>query len=492
MIKLTSEYLVVIEQTEANPFAQTCETAVDFIRLLETNEDIKIKDNTFAYKTETSCLISIETEKVHGRSQRFFHIVVIFKGEESEIDSYASLLRAFRSVIKRIGAHVETLNDDLSAYYAEKSYPIIHRLENLMRKLINYFMLTQVGKEWLLEELPKDVKTTIEKGKRAEQDSDTLHRANFDELGDVLFKASPARDVSELYNLFDSVGDTAGLDLTALRGFRPRSNWDKYFSKLVNCKDEYIKTRWDDLYKLRCRVAHNSTINKNDYDTIIKLAGEISEKLHDAIKNIGKIEVPEDEKETIVEDVVSNLNTLSGEFIHLWRIYEIALNDFAVAHSIINNSDSASTKLRIRYALTLILKDLYNASKIPEEIYLLSIEVMQFRNQLVHGTSFSSDEQEVARYIEYLKELLDFFAKPQDVTTWKEEIILALAGLGGEANLIDIYNFVQRNTNRKLSETWRATIRRTLQSYSSDMKSYLGGEDLFEHVDTGRWALRQS
>lgn len=73
---------------------------------------------------------------------------------------------------------------------------------------------------------------------------------------------------------------------------------------------------------------------------------------------------------------------------------------------------------------------------------------------------------------------------------WKDKVIEALERLGGQANLTDIYQYIQNNTTRKLSKTWQTTIRRTLYNFSSDVDAYLGGDDLFQHIGKGRWGLR--
>ena len=75
---------------------------------------------------------------------------------------------------------------------------------------------------------------------------------------------------------------------------------------------------------------------------------------------------------------------------------------------------------------------------------------------------------------------------------WLERVVDALESLDGEAHLTEIYQFIQNNSQRKLSKSWQSTIRRTLYNFSSDVDAYLGGEDLFQHLGRGRWGLRRS
>lgn len=79
------------------------------------------------------------------------------------------------------------------------------------------------------------------------------------------------------------------------------------------------------------------------------------------------------------------------------------------------------------------------------------------------------------------------------MTSWKEDIIESLKRLGGEAHLSEIYNDIKLNTKRILSQTYEATIRATLERYSSDSDAYNQQEDLFFIVSEkgeGKWGLR--
>ena len=95
-----------------------------------------------------------------------------------------------------------------------------------------------------------------------------------------------------------------------------------YFSPIVACDDGYLSKRWKELYDLRCLVAHNNILNKNEFKRIETLADEIKPKILKAINSLDKVTVPEQEKETVTENVVSNVNELYGEYIHRWKELE--------------------------------------------------------------------------------------------------------------------------------------------------------------------------
>lgn len=112
----------------------------------------------------------VKAGKVEGKEQRFFVCKVVFRGDEERLAEYTALLRSIRVLVQLSGGQTETLQGDASAYYSERSYPSIHKVESLMRRLITYFMLTHVGKDWVAENLT----THGQRGHRQEQEKTIL------------------------------------------------------------------------------------------------------------------------------------------------------------------------------------------------------------------------------------------------------------------------------------------------------------------------------
>ena len=78
------------------------------------------------------------------------------------------------------------------------------------------------------------------------------------------------------------------------------------------------------------------------------------------------------------------------------------------------------------------------------------------------------------------------------MATWKEDIVKALENLGGKAHLSEIYKEVEKIRPLELNNTWDRTIRRELETNSSDSEVF-DGEDLFysvEGIGKGVWGLR--
>ena len=76
--------------------------------------------------------------------------------------------------------------------------------------------------------------------------------------------------------------------------------------------------------------------------------------------------------------------------------------------------------------------------------------------------------------------------------TWLEEIIGAFEFLGGDAKYYDLYNYIEQNTSRKLTDNWRAIVRQIIEDHSSDAM-FRSNIDIFYSVGgkgSGHWGLR--
>jgi putative restriction endonuclease len=80
--------------------------------------------------------------------------------------------------------------------------------------------------------------------------------------------------------------------------------------------------------------------------------------------------------------------------------------------------------------------------------------------------------------------------------TWLTEIIEAMEDLGGHGYYKDIYDKIEERNNMeglRTSPNWQATVRREIESASSDSQAHLGTKDIFYSVEglgKGHWGLR--
>ena len=125
---------------------------------------------------------------------------------------------------------LKTLYDGISQYYAEKAYPEIYEIENLMRKLITKFMLVNVGADWISDKVPDDVKNSINQDNK---ESTYLHNVDFIQLKNFLFSEKYTVSRDKLVNKLKTTSNLNELNLEELKKMIPTSNWDRYFSNEI-------------------------------------------------------------------------------------------------------------------------------------------------------------------------------------------------------------------------------------------------------------------
>jgi len=466
---LQNEYLIIIDKDSAPGFYGLCNSIKRFNEFIENNGFFKIK-NKKLHKGNDSFDYTVTMGNVKGKEQRFFYVTIIFNDDENKISEYKNLLRDIKSTLHKNQTIIETLKDDLSFYYSQKAYSLIHEIENLMRKFITYFMITNVGKNWIEESSPEPIKDALKKSKR-KQYIDVLQQLDFIHLGDFLFKSYQDEDISSLFEKIEALKEEKPINIENLKGHIPKSNWDKYFKEKVECDDKYLKSRWEKLYDLRNKIAHTSHFTEGDFQDIKNLVDDVKEKLEQAFENINNIEIPEEEKEQLSENIAINTNEYIGKYLSQWNKLEKQISS-------ITNDNNTKTKSFTKYLNNLEKTNFFNND------FISRLEEMKnIRNELVHNINFSKSNN---LHI-YLRELEKLNVELQ--YSWKEEVIKALEELGGSGTLDEIYNYIERNTTRKLADSWKSSVRKTIYLYSSDTEVYLGKEDLFKRVDKGIWKL---
>lgn len=375
-----------------------CNNIDSFNKLLETNSLLSIKKDKL-YFNKKEFVYDIFSSDVKDKDQRYFKIKL--SGEtDSIIPDFIELLKIVREQTYRAEGNINILWDDISNYYSIKAYPDINKIENLMRKLLTTFMLTNIGINWTNETLPTEVKSTL-KRKHKEESSNTnlLHETDFIQLADFLFKPYQTQDISSLYKQLKNCKDISELKLDSLREYIPKSNWERYFKEYVNCEDEYLNKKWSRLYELRCIIAHNNLLSKNDFNEITELVKELEPKIQEAIDNIDKIIIPKDEKELVIENVVTAIDEKSMEFNKRWREVEKDVRDLYIKQGL-----GTSDKLvKIRRMITeLISMNIL----VPEFITELD-PIGEFRDKLFKLED-KTNQDEITFMTEKLK---DFYNK---------------------------------------------------------------------------------
>jgi len=282
--------------------------------LLTSHGDLSFKGQKIKVE-DTEAIFKIKTELVGDEEkERYFFITIEKKLEdESEEKVIEDLSFVFKKLKQIFGDFNKTFKivllwDDTTFYYAKLAYPLIFEIENLMRKLIYQFMLTKLGTDWFKIGAPEEFKRDIAKNGR---ESDTmmdsiLYNADFIHVVTFLFREY-TRDDKKIMDKIKVAKNISEVDIADLKSIIPQDNWTRYFQPIIDYPK--FKEKWEELYLLRCKVAHNSLITKAEYEQIKSMTAQFKEKLETAISSIDKIDIPEEEKIELSQSAISSFQT---------------------------------------------------------------------------------------------------------------------------------------------------------------------------------------
>jgi uncharacterized protein YutE (UPF0331/DUF86 family) len=384
------EYLSVINSKES-----FCKSISSFNNLLQSYDNVKINGKKIEFEG-VSFGYDVQFGEIQEDSQRFFHVKLNCK-DKSNLEIFKSLLKSVRTLLtKASDKPPEVLWDDISSELANHAYPIVHEIENMMRKLITKFMLTNIGLAWTKDAVPKEVAESI-KSKKVTSGQNYLSDADFIQLSNFLFKDYSTANSRKLVEKLGAASDITDLNLAELKELVPLSNWERYFSPIVDCKSDYLQTRWERLYELRCMVAHNKFISLSDYKEICGISEEVKEKLTQAIENLDKVHVTEEQKEDVAENIASSMNALYGEFIRSWNmVQELLSHLYLIAFD--SDEEPNLKKLRILNSKA-IVKPLIAKGIVTKEFEPIIYELNDLRNAIVHHSDFKISENSLYKYI---------------------------------------------------------------------------------------------
>ncbi|MGK3129534.1 hypothetical protein ACCW76_10080 [Pantoea sp. C8B4] len=380
------EYLVTIELK--NSF---CKTKKSFLNFLQSDSDISLSGKKAKYKGNDFDIDVVE-ESTPSEKHKIFHLRLANSSDDLEL--FAAFLKVIRGLLNLASNNnIQTLWDDVSYSYSRKAYPIIHELENLMRKLITKFMLTNVGLGWSETAIPDELKK-IRRDKKQQGSNNYLYDADFIQLSTFLFDSYRTQDLDALIRKIKNFdGDSIPID--DVRDFIPKSNWQRYFQKHVDCEESLLKSRWDKLYLIRCKVAHNNFFEKNDFEMLMEMSSEIKPIIEGAISSLEKITVPEEEREELAENAAVSTNYKVGEFLLSWRALEIKIKDLAIRAGV--------PKERNYLSIISLSRDLRERQLIGEAIYESIVNLSNVKNAVVHSQGFELNEYDLEYYIQSLK-----------------------------------------------------------------------------------------
>ena len=403
-MELISEYLIMIDQDRFAAAYTFCDSPDRFNELVTKYEpNVKITKGHIQQTGATKFPYAVTVDEVPDKAERYFFVRItsgtenIAIGEnDKQYADYRSIQRTLLGATKHSG-HLVTLRDDVSAYYAHKAYHRIYYIENLMRKLIAFFMFTKVGTKWEQVAMPDTVKNTVANARKRDADDNTdgkssipieyaptaLELTDFITLTEYLFKKYPDKGIDKLPNVLASKAKS--LDISLFEPFVHRSNWERYFSSIVQYDGQELKDNWKSLYKLRNIVAHNRRLDRGNYDEIERLVTKLESPLIEAIDNISRVDVPTDERDVVAENMprVQDWMTIMetfGDISDAWKSLDDAWNTYQRTY--FTNKKSAVDLLADQ------MNDLQRSSDLSTALEAFSRDP----GQVIHDSQNSDDQ----------------------------------------------------------------------------------------------------
>ncbi|GLW37324.1 hypothetical protein Pcaca04_12600 [Pectobacterium carotovorum subsp. carotovorum] len=385
------EYLVTIELK-----GSFCKTKKSFLNFLQSDSDIALTGKKASYLNK-NYEIEVSEENSPSDKYKIFHIKVNNQSDDYT-EEFSKFLRVLRSLLNMASKNnVQTLWDDISYTYSLKAYPLIHELENLLRKLITKFMLTNVGLSWSETAIPDELKK-IRKDKKSLGINNYLYDTDFIQLSTFLFDAYRTQDLDSLIKKIKDHGEDS-IKINEINEFIPKSNWQRYFQKHVDCEASLLKSRWEKLYILRCKIAHNNFFEKNDYESLKLMSDEIKPIIESAIFSLEKITIPEEEREELAENVAISSNYKVGEFLVCWKNLERVIFESGIKYGIVKNNQNKR--------ITIIINGLSEIGVMGKDVFESIIKLNNVRNIIVHSLDFEIDDYDIDYYIQLLKSIIE-------------------------------------------------------------------------------------
>ncbi|MCX9039117.1 HEPN domain-containing protein [Citrobacter portucalensis] len=423
------EFLVLV--TNDDSFCNSKKAFIDFLKI---DSLISITGRKLTYKKtpRSNPLITVkfnvETNNIPSNKERYF-IIALENINEELIDEFSEVGNKIKELCKRINPESTVINilwDDVGRYYAHKSYPIINDVENVMRKLISKFMLINVGMAWSKETIHPDLVKKIEKFEEDDVHLNDLYKLDFINLSEVLFQKKRDITLDELDRILIKTNFDES-DKNKILKYVPKSNWEKYFSTLLGENSQHLEKKWERLYKLRNKVAHNRFLTQKDFGEIRGLSNQVKEILNGAINKLGEIDLDEEDRNQIIYSYQSK-NPIAIAYLAEKSVAEFYIrNGFEV--------DQPSS-LGGRSTIDLIVK---------KESDIIAVEIKSFSSRVLLTSMrtrlFSAIQQ------------LEKFLEQEDIITQGKIIAVVRGDIDEELmpKVIGLLTFIRGTVNSKIS-----------------------------------------
>ena len=202
-------------------------------------------------------------------------------------------------------SHVRILADTVSTEVANQLYPQINRVESRLRRYLSKFFIQRVGLNWwklsATRLMNEKVKTRREQltDKMSSLVEMDVNLVDFDDLGELIYKQTTGFNNTEA--MVSKVLEIKTYqELKELQG-ELQGNYTKYFKKFF--QDKHFKNKWQELYRIRNKVAHHGTFYANELERGERLCEDLLQIITEAESQIDKLVFSVEDKQAIREAV---------------------------------------------------------------------------------------------------------------------------------------------------------------------------------------------
>lgn len=198
------------------------------------------------------------------------------------------------------------LLDEVSSSIAREIYPKVNEVENALRKYLMKFFITKVGPNWWARTADAEMQKKIGARKNNENNFSAYadgkaYLIDFGELGKMVYTQSTGYgDRQDIYDRVMKLEESPEAVQAIKRDLQ--SNYNKFFKDTF--KDRDFQKKWEDLEKIRHKVAHNSLFVAADLAAAEQLTTDLISIVRDANRAIDQLKFSADERYAIMDKIV--------------------------------------------------------------------------------------------------------------------------------------------------------------------------------------------
>jgi hypothetical protein len=298
--------LLCIDSTKASKIRTVAQFAYSFM----ANDDLLQSPKIDAKQRQVSnAQITIGIDAIDTNAENIIQHAFLVRATAS----YGELEPVRIRLLTHIRAHgfqtVYVLADEISEQIAQRIYPRINRIENRLRKYLIKFFATKLGTDWWRLTADADMQIKVQQRKNneiyfAQHVDNRIYLIDFGELGKIVYTQSSGfiskEDIIKKIMSLQPEGSAVNQLKSEIQ-----SNYTKYFKQTF--KEAAFQSKWEELEKIRHKVAHNNLFTGGDLDQALRLADELEQIIEQADSQILKIVLSPNEREAIEDIIVESI-----------------------------------------------------------------------------------------------------------------------------------------------------------------------------------------